>query len=111
MSNDTALRLKTRDAINAGTLPKRSPDKLWGGSATGARCAVCGVKTTPGAVELELEFTRDSEMGRTTTYFVHPHCFSIFSRELGRMVAGTQQVAEPADDTVAENDSESPAEE
>ena len=45
----------------------RSPDKLWGGPATGDRCAVCGESTTPGEIELEIEFTHDSEGGRTST--------------------------------------------
>jgi hypothetical protein len=81
MSDDGSLQAKARAAIEAGDLPRRSPDKVWGGPATGARCAICGTSTTPGDIELELEFTRDPESGRAG-YSAHPHCFSIFTREL-----------------------------
>ena len=81
--------------MEAGTLPKRSPDEVWGGPATGAQCAVCGALTTLGEVELEFTFTRDSDR---TTYYAHPGCFSIFSRELEGPPQsadhGTQQTAE-----------------
>ena len=98
------LHSKAREAIRAGNLPSRSPDRLWGGPATGDRCAVCGVSTTPGELELEIEFTRDSEGGRTT-YHVHPLCFSIFNREVERLSGladhvGIERAAEFVDDKV-----------
>jgi hypothetical protein len=83
MSDDSLLEAKVREAVLAGSLPKRLPDKLWGGSAIGDPCALCGESTTLGEVELELEFTRDSDRARTT-YHVHPCCFSVFSLELRR---------------------------
>ena len=86
MSNDIQLRIKAREAIQAGHLPKRSPDKMWGGPASGAPCAICGVETTLGVVELELEFFGDSDKARTTNYSVHPHCFAIFNLELQRLL-------------------------
>ncbi len=98
------LHTKAREAMRAGNLPLRSPDKLWGGPATGDRCAVCGESTTPGEIELEIEFTHDSEGGRTR-YHVHPLCFAIFNRELERLSGradnvGIQRAAESVDDKV-----------
>lgn len=81
MIDDRQLHARAREAIQAGELPKRSPDKLWGGLATGARCAVCGGSTKSGEVELELEFTCDAG-APLQTYRVHPRCFSIFRLEL-----------------------------
>ena len=95
MSGYSPLQARVREAMQAGTLPKRSPDEVWGGPATGARCAVCEALTILGEVELEFTFTRDSER---STYYAHPGCFSIFSRELeappGQTADhGTQQTA------------------
>jgi|RhiMethySRZTD1v2_1073278.scaffolds.fasta_scaffold00140_39 hypothetical protein len=84
LNNDSVLLAKAREAMQTGDLPRRYPDELWGGPATGARCAVCGATTTPGDIEVEFEFTRDSQR---TKYHAHPRCFSIFSYELSRVPA------------------------
>jgi len=99
------LHAKAREAIRAGNLPLRSPDKLWGGPATGNQCAVCGVSTTPGQMELEIEFARDSETSRTR-YHLHPLCFAIFNREIERSPRepenpGARRAVESVDDRVA----------
>ena len=62
-------------------------------------------------IELEIEFARDSEGGRTR-YHVHPLCFAIFNRELERLSGradngGTQLVAESVDDKVVGLDEDS----
>jgi hypothetical protein len=97
------LHTKAREAMRAGNLPLRSPDRLWGGPATGDRCAVCGDSTTPGEIALEIEFTRASEAGRTS-YHVHPRCFAIYNRELERFRGadnvGTQHTAESVDHNI-----------
>ena len=105
------LHKKAREAMRAGDLPLRSPDKLWGGPATGDRCAVCGESTTPGEIELEIEFTHDSEVGRTR-YHVHPLCFAIFNRELERLSGradnvGVERAAEFVDDEVSRRSQDS----
>jgi hypothetical protein len=98
------LHAKAREAMRAGDVPSRYPDKLWGGPATGDRCAVCGDSTTPGEIALEIEFARGSEAGRTS-YHVHPLCFAIYNRELERFHGtdnvGTRQTAESVDHNVA----------
>ena len=105
--NDSLLQAKAREAMQAGALPKRAPDRMWGGPATGARCAVCGASTEPGEVELELEFTRESS-GRTR-HFVHPSCFSIFRLEVERVLRvaarpGTQPATGAVGDEVPRHD-------
>ena len=102
------LHSKAREAIRAGHLPLRSPDKLWGGPSTGERCAVCGDSTAPGEMALEIEFSPRSKK-RRTRYHVHPLCFSIFNRELerfpGRAENGVAQgTVEAGDETVATPD-------
>jgi hypothetical protein len=87
MSDESHLQAKVREAMETGTLPKRSPDELWGGPATGARCAVCDAPTRPGEIELEFAFTREPKSGRAR-YHAHPRCFSIFSRELKNIEEG-----------------------
>ena len=103
MSDDGLLQARVREAMQAGSLPRRPPDKLWGGAATGARCAVCGSPTTRGEVELELEFAADPDAGRSAMYYVHPRCFLIFRGELERLTGrpvpiGVPQTIEPARD-------------
>ena len=94
-NDDNLLHATAREAAQLGELPRQSPDKVWGGPATGARCAVCGKATTIGEVELELEFTSDSATSRTS-YRVHPRCFSTFSLELER-ASGTKPSPRPPD--------------
>lgn len=84
-SEDDLLRTRVREALKAGNLPRRSPDELLGGRANGDACAVCGVLTTPGEIELELLFTTGADRLRAT-YHVHPHCFSILNLELRRLL-------------------------
>jgi hypothetical protein len=78
------MKAGSREASHTGDLPDRLPDRVWGGGATGARCAVCGVSTMPGEAELELEFAGDMDAGRRT-YHVHARCFWIFSDEIAHL--------------------------
>jgi hypothetical protein len=77
MQDDSALHERVRAAIAAGDLPNQSPDRSWGGPATGVRCALCAAVTRTGEYELELEFGYN---GGRKTYYVHPDCFRVFER-------------------------------
>ena len=79
MIDDSSLRERIREAMQAGDLPSRFPDQLLGGSASGKRCAVCGNSTQDG-VEMELVFA-DCDAGRRS-YYAHPRCLLIFEREI-----------------------------
>jgi len=79
---ESKLRHKIRKAITARVLPERRPERMWGGSGTGAECALCGEPVTSEQTELELEFA-DSGSG-PASYTVHVHCFSVWEIERGR---------------------------
>ena len=74
MSDDTALRGQVREAIEAGRIPARRPDRLWGGRVSGSRCAVCGAPMQAGEVVLEVQFDGDGAAGAVTRD-VHIRCF------------------------------------
>jgi hypothetical protein len=78
--DERSLRQQVREAIRAGHLPDRLPDKLFGGIATGAVCAVCGESVADG-MEVELVFTDDGRNGRSICQ-VHPRCLSVFESEI-----------------------------
>jgi hypothetical protein len=80
VSDLRGLREKARDILRAGKLPDRAPDHMWGGLGTGTQCVVCGVATTPGETELEIEYRRD-DRGRADSYVVHPLCYSLVEEE------------------------------
>jgi hypothetical protein len=78
--DESKLRQKIREAIIARALPLRRPERVWGGSGSGAECVLCGNPVTAEQTELELEFTGDS--GRAaTSCTVHAQCFSVWEVE------------------------------
>jgi len=80
MTDDSSLRRRVREAMQTGHLPDRFPDEVFGGSATGVGCAVCG-EPTRGGLELELVFANGSAAGRRS-YHLHPGCLPIFEGEI-----------------------------
>ncbi|HEX7035694.1 MAG TPA: hypothetical protein VF210_07960 [Pseudomonadales bacterium] len=84
--NEEQLPLEAaRQAIRAGKLPARRPDRTWGGTGSGSPCAICGQPVTPDEVEIELEFAGDYG-GRTDRGFhVHVRCLSAWELELERL--------------------------
>ena len=80
MDDESLLRDKAREALLSGRLPNRTPDHMWGGPATGARCVLCGASTRNGEVELEIEFA-GGDAAVPMSYHVHLKCFSILDVE------------------------------
>ena len=87
MSDDSFLRKKAREVIQAGNLPNRPPDHVWGGPGTGADCAICGASMKHGEVELEIEFSR-GDCPDSSSYLVHLRCFSILELERQNLSRG-----------------------
>lgn len=56
------------------------PEFMWEGPATGVECAVCGVLTKHGEVEVEIRYGLD-ENATPTTYHLHLRCLSILEHE------------------------------
>jgi len=84
---DAFLRRKARDAVRFRTLPARSPDRIWGGMGSGARCCICETSIGQDQTELELEFTEDRS--KSNYHIVHLRCFSVF--EIERQLAVPQE--------------------
>ena len=56
MNVDSILRAQARELMDAGKLPHRLPDRMWGGRGVGAPCEVCGVPVKHDESELEIEW-------------------------------------------------------
>jgi hypothetical protein len=78
---EATLREKVREAIRAGTLPRRRPDRTWGGPGVGARCRICSTLVRQDEVELELEFHRSGSPTVSEKYHVHVRCFAAWELE------------------------------
>jgi hypothetical protein len=81
MSDEETLREKAREAIEAGKLPSRRPERMWGGPGAGAHCRICDKLVEPDEVEFELEFMRDDESRGKDNYHVHLRCFAAWEFE------------------------------
>jgi hypothetical protein len=75
------LREKAREAIQAGKLPQRAPDRLWGGTGRGETCVLCGDSLGEGQASLELEYTGNRYSHGKTSYLLHVRCFSAVELE------------------------------
>ena len=81
----TSTPENAQDALRAGKLPPRRPDRVWGGRGTGRVCSICNTSITPDAVEFELEFIWAAEV---TTHHVHVDCFAVWDRERETLDSG-----------------------
>jgi hypothetical protein len=92
MVDEGALLERAREVIEAGLLPNRPPDRMWGGPGGGAPCAICGTPATAEESELELEFG-DGEDQSGERFSVHARCFAFWDAERRKLRAG--QAARP----------------
>jgi hypothetical protein len=74
--DDGAVRLIIRRKIRTGTLPRRSPKKLWAGRGTGKRCAGCERVIAEHDVEIEVE-DREARL----IFFFHRACQALWEDE------------------------------
>jgi|SRR4030095_2249983 hypothetical protein len=81
MSDDCVLPEKVRELIQAGKLPRRAPERTWGGSGVGADCAICDVPVKGDELELEMEYARDGNDDTLDKYHVHVRCFVVWEHE------------------------------
>jgi hypothetical protein len=81
MIDDSALRERVRQALEAGALPGRDPDRMWGGVSVGARCSVCQAAIAAGDLEMELDFERDDPRSGVDTHRMHIRCLPVWQSE------------------------------
>ena len=87
MPDESLLREKAREAIRAGKLPSRRPDRMWGGPGVGECCAICGELVTRDQLELEIQFAYVGAADRLHDFHLHVQCFAAW--ELERRQDGT----------------------
>lgn len=80
MSDEDRLRQQARQAIQAGKLPSREPDRTWGGPGVGAPCQVCGRPVTKSELEFEIQFEQPGGGGLDKLH-VHIRCFAVWELE------------------------------
>ena len=78
MSVESTLRVQARWLIQAGKLPNRLPDRIWGGPGAGTPCAVCGAPVKQDEAELEVEWSE----GASTSHHFHAPCFAALELEI-----------------------------
>ena len=81
VDDERTLREKARAVIQAGKLPNRRPDGMWGGPSAGDDCSICREPVKHGEVEFEIEFARDGNVRCLDKYHVHIHCFAAWESE------------------------------
>lgn len=76
MTDEHRLRERAREAIRAGTLPERGPDRTWGGPGTGVECSLCRARIGDDEIEVEVEVAGDQRK-----LYMHPRCFAAWDSE------------------------------
>jgi hypothetical protein len=82
------LREKARDVTQAGKLPNRRPDRMWGGPSGGADCAICSVPVKRDELELEIEFVRTGDDPGLDIHHVHVRCFAAWEHNFVELPRG-----------------------
>jgi hypothetical protein len=81
MRDKTKIHQKAREAIQAGKVPNRCPQRVWGGPGSGACCALCGDSVTQDEFEMELEFARGDGDSGVVEYLFHVSCYTAWDSE------------------------------
>ena len=90
---------QARVLLREGRLPRDRAIRTWGGTGTGATCAVCGAAITASEPELEIEVPRVSAPLR-----FHRQCHAVWDAVRAEIAAGWVCVSErlPAEGTPVE---------
>jgi hypothetical protein len=93
VSDESTLRLNAREAIQAGKLPNRGAERMWGGPGFGACCAVCGKPVKRDELGFELDFRRDDDVPDVGNTHVHIQCFEAWEIERRNYEAARETVS------------------
>jgi hypothetical protein len=86
--DESILRANAQEAIRAGKLPTRLPDRIWTGPGIGKTCPICDGPITTNQLEFEIQYARDGSNPELDRYHVHVVCFSAW--EFERTKDGTE---------------------
>ena len=81
MPDEPILRDKAREAIRAGKLPSRRPDRTLTGPGIGEVCTICGEPIKWDQLEVEIVFARKRSSLGPNRYHVHIRCFAAWEFE------------------------------
>lgn len=77
---EETLRATIRERVMAGTLPRKPPQKVWGGRGTRRQCAACDEIISDAEVEIEVEVETEAA-GSAHHLFFHPRCRVLWEEE------------------------------
>jgi hypothetical protein len=81
MNDEGVLRQQARHAMSTGKLPRRRPDRMWGGPGNGATCAVCGQTVSREEMGFDLEFAPATSRSSAVNLQFHVRCFAAWEFE------------------------------
>jgi hypothetical protein len=84
MGDKTEIHQKAREAIQAGKVPNRPPQRMWGGPGDDACCVICGNSVTKDELGMDLEFVRDDGDPTVIEYHFHVSCYTAWDSERGK---------------------------
>lgn len=85
---ESSLNELAREAICAGRVPLRAPDRMFGGDGGGESCAVCECPVQGNSACLELEFRNAG--GAVEARHFHVSCYAAWVSEFLRLSGGTR---------------------
>jgi hypothetical protein len=90
MDDEKVLRVKAREAMGAGKLPVRRPERTWGGKGGGACCAVCDLPVRRDEIGFDLEFLGQSVDSNGGNYALHIRCLAAWEFERGGLALASK---------------------
>jgi hypothetical protein len=87
MGDEFTLRRRACEAMQAGRLPNRPPDRMWGGPGNGGTCVVCGEVLERTGMAFDLEFGVEGALPPHVNYHLHVRCFAAWEFERDNLAA------------------------
>ena len=81
MPNEAEIRALARRVLQTRTLPRRDPDRTWGGPGVDMPCTICGVRISADTTEYELQFRRHGRDAILDRFHLHLRCFAAWELE------------------------------
>ena len=81
MPNEQQVRVLARKVLRAGTVPRRDPDRTWGGAGVDMACTICGNAIPRSQMEYEVQFSHDGANPGLDRFHMHLRCFAAWEME------------------------------